>query len=280
MTIRLLWRDTRITFRSLIPYLVAALFLGATLSLRTLGKISASDAAVTSRTLGDFIAYAFNFAAPINFQDILNGRPLSITFPWLLAFAALFAMTLDYPRHDLRGPGYHTLVATGNRWPWWIAKCLWVCLVIAAFWTCFLLGVAVPAIYCGADPSLLLTQDGVQLLTTQLSPYQIEMTIVPLLLLTIPICSSFGLIQLLISIHIDRIAAYTFCLSVVFASALFSHPLLLGNFLISGRSVGAFFGGFPLNEGLALSIGISSAVVLVGGALFSRKTIFGGASHE
>ncbi|MDN0055789.1 hypothetical protein [Collinsella ihumii] len=280
MLLRLLRRDLSVGTYQARLYLSFAFVLGLLFSLGAAGNAITRGISPSGLSYADAVGEAFNFSSPVNIEALLNGRALSITFPWLLTFASLLAATLDYPKTDAFGSGYRVVVGAGSRWIWWLSKCLWIVVVTAVFWLLFYAGIAVMSMAFQMDMTLDITESGASFLFTNLSIYGFSMTVIPLLLLSVPIGSALGLIQLVIAMRAERIPAYAFCLVLMFVSALFMHPLLPGNYLISGRSIGMALGGMQLNAGLAWALGVGLAAVIVGGLLFSRMTIFGGTRDE
>lgn len=280
MLVRLFLRDVLVGMRRVRPHMVAALFLGALFCAGAVGDAAASGISAPSLTFADAVGEAFNFSPPRDFYQILGGRPLSIRFPWFFTFALLFASTLDYPRLDALGAGYREIVDSGSRWLWWLSKCLWVITATVMFFAFFFAGIALASRGFGMDLSLEYSEAGASLLDTNMTLYGTAMTAAPHMALTVPVCSSLVLVQLAISMVLERIPGFALCMAVMFLSTLFDHPALPGNYLVSGRSIGIAMGGVQLNCGLALSLGIAWAAIALGGIAFSRMTIFGGVHDE
>lgn len=279
-TLRLYARDLRVGLPSVRPYLVAALVLGVVHGIAAAGNCAYSGNDLSSFTFSDYVALTFQFANPVDLWLLIQGRPLTITFPWFFSFAVLFAATLEYPRADLLGAGYRGVVASGSRWAWWIAKCAWVCTVAAAFWVLLFAGLILTAWAFGAQASEFMSEFAMIMVPASSSTRYPGMSMVPLMLLTVPICASMMLVQLAVSVRVERMPGYLLCMGVFFASGMVEHPLLLGNYLISGRSAGAYVEGLPMNDGLALSLAVAWIAVAVGGLLVSRMTIYGGSRDE
>ena len=99
-TLRLYARDLRVGLPSVRPYLVAALVLGIVYGIAAAGDCAYSGNDLSSFTFADYVALTFQFANPVDLWLLIQGRPLTITFPWFFSFAVLFAATLEYPRAD------------------------------------------------------------------------------------------------------------------------------------------------------------------------------------
>lgn len=278
--VRMLVRDVRVGAPYVRPYLIAALLLGAVHGIAAAGEFVYRGFDLATCTLGDYLGFTFTFSTPLDLWMLIQGRPLSINFPWFFSFAVLFAATLDYPREDLLGAGYRGIVASGSRWSWWLAKCLWVCAVALVFWVLLFAGIALVAQILGSPLSLQMTEQTARIIQTLLDPYMIGMSLAPLMLLCVPVCAALMLVQLAVSVRAERMGGYVLSMGVLFASTMVQHPLLLGNYLITGRNAGAYVDGMRLSDGLALSLAVAWAAVAVGGLLVSRMTIYGGVRDE
>lgn len=282
MTVRLLMRDVRFGFSFVAFSLVAAAFLGMLFSIGSAGLIVYKGGDTSAYSMGDFLAHAFDFSAPLDLWQLIQGRPLSITFPWFFPTAVLFSSLSEYLRSDARGAGYRVMLASGSRWAWWVAKCLWVCLVVCAFWAIYLgMFLITSSVFFDVSPTLSVTQEGLAFIKTGLvEPIMVDMTIFPLIALLVPVCIALALVQSAISLLVDRMLGYVLTMGVLFASAMVYHPLLIGNYLISGRCPGIFADAFGMNWGLALSLVLAWIGVAVGGMFVSRMTIYGGSRDE
>lgn len=279
-TIKLLARDIRFGFPYVAFSLVAASLLGTLFSIGSAGEIVYRGEELGVHTLGDFLAIAFDFSTPLDLWALIQGRSLSITFPWFFPTAILFSSLSEYPRDDVRGAGYRAMLGSGSRWAWWVAKCLWVCLVVCLFWTLFLGFFALASYVFGASMSLSVTQGALVYIHSELTASGIGMNMLPLAALLIPVCGGLALVQTAVSLLIDRMLGYVLTMGVLFASAMVYHPLLIGNYLISGRCPGIFADAFGMNWGLALSLVLAWMAVAVGGVFVSRMTIYGGSRDE
>mgnify|MGYP001215966428 FL=1 len=140
MFAKLLARDIRLGFVRLLPYYIGAVLLGAVLGFGAvaLSKVAIGDAAAF--TLGDIVAETFDHPVPIDWRQVMQGRPVSLSFEWVLPFALFFACTLDYPRQDTFGVGAKSIALSGSRWSWWLAKSAWCVASSLLFWALFFLG--------------------------------------------------------------------------------------------------------------------------------------------
>lgn len=280
MAIKLLARDIRFGLPYVAFSLVAASLLGALFSIGSAGEIVYMGEELDTHTLGDFLAITFDFSTPLDLWALIQGRPLSITFPWFFPTAILFSSLSEYPRDDVRGAGYRAMLGSGSRWAWWVAKCLWVCLVVCSFWILFLGSFVFASCAFGASMSLSVTQGALIYIHSELNASGIGMSILPLVALLIPVCGALALVQTAISLLVDRMLGFVLTMGALFASAMVYHPLLIGNYLISGRSSGVFYDAFGMNWGLSLSLAAAWLAIAVGGALVSRMTIYGGSRDE
>lgn len=111
MIVKLLARDVRFGLPFLTFSLLAAPLLGVLFSIGSAGDIVYAGESLSAYTLGDFLAIAFNFSVPLDLWNLIQGRPLSITFSWFFPMAVMLSSLLEYPRADAFGAGYRAVLA-------------------------------------------------------------------------------------------------------------------------------------------------------------------------
>lgn len=277
--IGLLKRDFALGTRQSLPYLIGGFFIGLMLGVGSIAQAFAITGSIGGFTLGDLVAFAMDFPASISIQQLIMGRAVSFSYSWVLPFACAFAAVLDYPRSDLEGMGRDAMVFGGSRLSWWCAKCAWTLCVLVLYWILVFAGICAIAFLSGSFFSLSVGVGCASSLRSSLAPYGFGMTAVPLLISVAPVTGALALAQLAISLFWNRIPGYVAVMAVLVGTSFFAHPLLPSFYLISGRSLGIYYGGAALNQGLAFSIAFAWAMVAVGGILISRKTIFGGSDN-
>lgn len=282
----LLARDFRLGIHAVRRYLLGAFLLGLVIGF---GAVSLSALEVGSAgafTYGDIIAFAFDYPVPIDWWQVLQGRPVSLSFEWVFPFAALFACVLDYPRRDILGVGYRAVVRGGSRWLWWLSKCLWCIATVVVFWVLFCAGLAVVGLVAGSEMTLGVTPECMNVIRSSLAPYTIDQSlgvdanVAGLLVAIVVVTSCLALVQLACSLAFERMPAYGLVMSYLLLSGMFQHPLLLGNYLITGRHISLFMGGVPLNAGYALCLVAAWGAIALGGLYVTRMMIFGGSNDE
>ena len=91
MFAKLLARDIRLGFVRLLPYYIGAVLLGAVLGFGAvaLSKVAIGDAAAF--TLGDIVAETFDHPVPIDWWQVMQGRPVSLSFEFFRLLSSLLA---------------------------------------------------------------------------------------------------------------------------------------------------------------------------------------------
>lgn len=275
----LLRRDFSLGARKSLPYLMGGLLIGLMLGMGSVAQAYATTGSVRGFTLGGLIAYALDFPASISVQQLILGRAVSFSYSWVLPFACAFAAVLDYPRSDFEGVGRDAMVFCKSRLLWWAAKCVWVLVTLALYWALVFAGICAIAVLSGSPLNMSVSAECTSSLRSSLAPYGFSMTAAPLLMLVVPVTGALSLVQLAISLLRNRITGYVAVMTILLGTSFFAHPLLPSFYLISGRSLGIYFGGAALHQGIALSLVLAWVAVGMGGFLISRKTIFGGGNN-
>ena len=200
--------------------------------------------------------------------------PFSPPIDWFALVLLAMYLSIWYPFRSLYGFGKQLIVAGSSRWQWWLAKCCWVVTVICIFFALGIVTTLIVTLVDGGAFSLVVTKDFFEL-------YRLEGVLsnnpgssLPLFLVSIPIVmSACALTQLVISLFVHPIAGYIYSIVLMFLSAYFASPWLLGNYAMLIRSNCAIEHGFDPIFGISLSILFALAAVIGGGVLFSKKDI-------
>lgn len=123
-------RCLRATVLAGLPFWARAAVCGA-----LLGLVAAAALVLQARAQGS--------GAPLTAADFLlavfGGAPCFGTvreqlahFPlaWVAACVLIPYLTLGYPLREMRGYGVQVMVATGSRWAWWLAACVWAAMTV------------------------------------------------------------------------------------------------------------------------------------------------------
>lgn len=221
-------------------------------------------------SFGSFlVSFCEGVAAP-NPQDLSRFR-----FPvaWLLGIALVLYATLRFPCRDAAGFGESVIVRCGKRATWWLSKCLWVAVCAVG---CFVVAIASAGLAAAVTGSpLALTVESLQgfafcdpdVVTN--GPWE------PLafLLAYAAMLAGLSLLQLALSFLLRPSLAYLATLSLAFASALASSPLLPCEYLMAARSSLFVDGGVSPWQGLAFAVLLALCSLMAGGAVFVRKDL-------
>lgn len=268
---RFLLVDLAEGFRSLWRWYIGAMVLLAAASASLVLQALALDMPLASLSVGDFLLYYF---AGTSQFFAFGGDPFRLPVIW--AFVCLFALylVLWYPYRDLLGFGRVAVVAGGSRWRWWFAKCAWVIVAIAAFCLCTFVVSAISSLLVGGRPSLTASEEMPFLLglrESQLAdpPY----LIIPSIAVIFVSLAALALFQLLLSLITGPVISFACSISILFLSAFYFDPLLIGNSMMLARSDCLMEGGISASAGMRIAISLAGVSVLVGGFLFSRMDI-------
>lgn len=195
---------------------------------------------------------------------------------WLALLIVAAYVTLDYPVRDLSGMGTHLIVAAGSRWPWWLAKCCWVVLCTLVWTLVIALVCVLTVVLTGGSwdwaPSYEavfacgLSGEGTRAQAFSIADFALAAPLALMALL---------LVQLVLTVFVGPYLGLAVTVAVLFFSAFYLHPALLGNYLMAARSNAMLDGGVDPAVGAALSAALIVVSVVLGGVAFNRKDIMG-----
>ena len=222
-------------------------------------------------TLGDYYANVFIGVKWAVFQ---LDRPIALPFNWLLVTFLILFFTLGYPSKDLGTIGKHLLVLFGDRFRWWIAKCIWVLFVeILYFFTWLIVTILWIMMTQGAfELSLSSTALASTGLESQMMIQQ-PWAIVKFIAVTFITVLSLCLLQMFFSLYLQPVFTFIISLSIQLLSIFIASPILLGNYLMIVRSSIFVPDGYDWLAGVFISIGIIIVIVLFGGWYFKRMDL-------
>lgn len=226
----LLYKWKKVIFLLLIPFGIHALFL---VKMQAFAKdifVGAAD----NITYGDDILNLF-----CGMKEYHYTPNIPFIFPALWIFMLLFIAYLvaSYPAENLQGIGKNMMALSGNRTTWWLSKSIWLMASIAAFFM---------VIYVS---TFLFALAAHQKITTDVSeytplildfskehfvapPWNIFKDMLSLPLVLLSIC----FVQMTLSLFIKPLLSFLVVASIIFLSAYFQHPLLIGNYAMLARS--------------------------------------------
>lgn len=258
-------------FRSLWRWYIGAVALFAAVSASLVLQALALDMPLTSLSVGDFFLYYFAGASQF---FAFGSDPFRLPVVW--SFVCLFALNLVlwYPYRDFLGFGRVAVVAGGSRWRWWFAKCAWVIVAIAAFCLCAFIVAILSSLLFGGRFSLTASEEMPFLLglrESQLAepPYLISSSIAVLF----ASLAALALFQLFLSLVTGPAISFACSISILFLSAFYFDPLLIGNSMMLARSGCLMEGGVSVFAGMCIAASLAGVSIVMGGLLLSRMDI-------
>lgn len=271
---RLYVYDMRCGVPSVAPRLAIAALLAALCSLVFYLCASAAPSQDCDLNFAAYIASVFGGSS-----EFVPERGESFTLPaaWLCNCLAITFVTLDYPSRNLRSVGTMALVLSGNRWSWWISKCLWVGTCCLLGYAASLSGCLLCALGAGASSGLELSKELAELLgffiATDAPLAQGTADIGVFLACAPVILIAISLFQLALSVHVAPYIGLVASICVFFASSFWLNGLLLGNHLMVARNSLAIANGVSSEWGAAIAGLFALLAAVIGGLLFNRRSI-------
>lgn len=251
--------------------IIGVLFFAAAGVLLMTVVVNETDTSVL--TYGDYLLHPF---AGMKEYVYRPNQLFDIPALWLLVFLLFSYFTLSYPYRDLQNIGQTVMVSSESRVMWWLSKCLWVCVSVICFYIVAGLSTLLFVLLAGGDTSLTVSQIMPSILDfgrmVKDGPWDFGILLIEYPIMTIAIC----LFQLLLSLLIKPLPSYIFTISMLFLSAYFKTPFLLGNYLMSARSSVYVTDGVSPEIGIVVALTIAALSVSFGALIIRRIDIFGG----
>jgi hypothetical protein len=226
----------------------------------------------TVGSLGDFLLYIFG-----GMKEYIPSKTEAFRFPaiWILLLLFLAYITLYYPYNDLMGYGQNVLVRSAGRRRWWLSKCVWNMLSVAAF---FVLGWLTVFLFCllsGMPLSLEISKymyDSIFVLNSETALYP---KLITGALLGLPLLSmvSISLLQMLLSLWIKPIYSFGVTAVILLSSAYYLQPFMIANYAMPIRNAAVVANGVHLHTGTAVMALLGIAASVSGGLAFKQYDI-------
>ncbi len=273
-TLRLLKADWQEGLRGLLPVLLLALVLFVTVDAMLwlkcarfvrMGKEAASP------SFGDCFAALFGGSLDMATLDMSRARlPMS----WIAVMGLVLYAPLAYPYSNLMGFGKQVLVQGRSRWRWWLGKCLWVLLCVAAV---FALAVAVALamdLAAGGGPTLAVQRALPGLLSMSSREFlEVGEPIGPFVAQVAACLAALCLAQLALSLVLRPLPSYLLIMGVVTLSSFYSGFPFVGELCMWARTSLAALVGVSPAQGIAASVALGALAVVAGGVYFSKMDI-------
>lgn len=271
--LRLFATDIRYGLRLYLPLLGPVVAISAFECFTSYTSATANNPEANPLGFADFI---FALFAGMEQFEYVEGQQFSFPMAWLTLLLAIAYSTLTYPVHDLDGMGARLIAVTGNRWVWWLSKCLWtiagsvgMCLIslgVCSAATCMVGG------FFSFDPTpeinRMLNMYGV-------GSTSVDGSLLGFVLLLPCAMSALLILQLTVSLLLNPAAGFLTTTALLLASAYYTSSLLLGNYLMTARLNIALTNGLLPANGVVLSLSLLLICILVGGLIFTRRDIMG-----
>ena len=270
---RLFATDMRHGLHSYLPLLGLVVAISIFECFVSYASIMANNLDVNSLGFADF---AFALFAGMEQFEYVDVQQFSFPMAWLMLLCAIACSTLVYPVHDLDGMGSRFIAVTGNRWMWWLSKCLWT--IAGVLGLCLIsLGVCVAATcMTGGCFSFDPTPEINRLLNVYgVGSTSVNGSLLGFVLLLPCAISALLILQLTVSLLINPAAGFLTTTTLLLASAYYTSPLLLGNYLMAARLDIALANGLTPANGALLALSSILLCILVGGFVFARRDIMG-----
>ena len=254
-----------------LPLLVSLVCFEFMLRLRETASLNHQYAGAQP-TLGDLAMYLFGGMKPY----IPNpDEPFLFPVSWFLVFGICLFLTLYYPVYDRDTFGKMVIVYSGSRTKWWTAKCAWI--IVATFlyfFLCWILLIINCLLYGGQFTlSVSPYMSDIFLLRETVPPDQWNVCHV-LLLMPPLITSSFGILQMLLTLWFRPIICFLISAILMLASAYFCVPVLILNYAFCIRSNEILVDGFSFPSGIVYALALSLLCMFIGRHRFRNFDLY------
>lgn len=181
----------------------------------------------------------------------------------------------DIPVYDRDTFGKMVIVYSGSRTKWWTAKCAWI--IVATFLYFFLCWILllINCLLYGGQFTLSVSpyMSDIFLLMETVPPDQWNVCHV-LLLMPPLIASSFGILQMLLTLWFRPIICFLISAILMLASAYFCVPVLILNYAFCIRSNEILVDGFSFPSGIVYALALSLLCMFIGRHRFRNFDLY------
>lgn len=222
-----------------------------------------------SATITNLLFYIYEGKEPFK-PDLIS----EFVFPvmWMILFLFISYLSLEYPMGNLTGHGIQIITRTTNRREWWISKCIWVVestlmsffiLYMTLLVLCMVFRIDISLQYSDYFNEKILEMNFIQ---------NVGIKEIILLVFVLPVITAvtINLIQLCLGMFLKKIYCFIITAIVLFVSAYYNTPIMIGNFTMIKRNILCISDGVTFKHGFLIN-GIIVALVVVAGLLKFRK---------
>ncbi len=218
-------------------------------------------------SLGDYWCYLFQGT-----EIFVAGDPhfrvnmLWVLIPLYLAFAVGF-----YPFQDLTGYGQHLLLRAKSRPMWWLSKCIWLVVSVAAFYVVAACTIVLFGLLSGAQPTWL-PHPGVQMYFSQIDVGNGQSSFLAAALLLPPVSSlALSALQMVVSLLTRPLMGMVAIAALLSACVFYASPWLPGNYQMLMRVSFSQTGGYIRPVAGFLLCGVLLLLSAAAGAAVVRR---------
>lgn len=205
------------------------------------------------------------------------GKHFSVPILWLTIQMGCVLFTLEYPLRDLNLFGRQIIVRCGKRYKWWLSKCIWCVLSVLIYW---MVGILMMSAFCLIKHfplSLMINSEtAASVLTdfdTDFKSFESGNAFWLLILVPIVMSAVLCMIQMLISILKNEIAALCISVFVIVWSMCSLNPIAFLNYAMFQRMSLFYDNGVNVYAGFTAALAIIVCIIVLGIYKFNRMDI-------
>lgn len=223
-------------------------------------------------SIGDFILHLFVGMDPVTGFEVKDVFKIPVV--WFTIFLILFLLLVSFPKEDFSKCGYQYIIRENTKRCWWISKIAWLVTMVVIVFAAMLLVCSLFGI-CLGNGTLKITPEIAEYIENISSEAIPQISIYRMCMITpILIVIGLGTFQMMVSMMGTPILAYSSVLVVLAASAYYTSPYLIGNYLMVLRNeVVLDNGGIYTTVGNWIGIGLTFVSSIIGYGVFKKKDI-------
>lgn len=211
-------------------------------------------------------------------KEYIPLREEHFVFPvkWVILILAQFFGTLNYPYNSINTFGKQILIRTEGRSLWWFSKCAWNVTYSILYHEFILL---ISLMYClisGFNINMNVNSD-LLMFIFNLQEYQLNLNMINIhvyiLLTPLLMTISVNLIQMTISLFVNRTFSFLAMTCITVISAYLMKPYIIGNYSMMIRSTYVINNGIDFNNGIIIASVLFAIGLIIGLIKFNRYDI-------
>ena len=216
----------------------------------------------------DYLMYIFSGKEEVG--KLTNQDIFDIPIAWLFVHIYVLFGIGTYPKTEYLERGYQFLIRAGNKWCWWLGKCVYIFLSVIFYYLCIVFTSFIFSVLNGSIHTEINKEICKKILRIDISSISDVKLYLCLVIMPILLFIVFGFACMFISFLTNNILAIIILMGYLSVSAYWCNIFLLGNYTMLLRA-----NKMPFAIGIIFSGIVLFLCITLGYRYFSKLDVYG-----